>query len=78
MLYLTSDHLPIFIPLGLIGFYRYFFYLLRLLASLAYRPISVPPIGKATYVPWEDVTIIVPTIDADSRTFPLAAKSWLR
>ncbi|KAI5477212.1 polysaccharide synthase Cps1p [Pseudohyphozyma bogoriensis] len=66
-------HSPV-VPLGLIGIYRYVWYILRLLAAWSYRPIPVPP--RPTYIPREDVTIIVPTIDADEG-FAKAAKSWL-
>ncbi|KAL8277576.1 hypothetical protein RQP46_010008 [Phenoliferia psychrophenolica] len=68
MLYLTSDHFSVFVPLGLVGFYRYLWYILRLLAACAYKHIPVPE--HPTYLASEDVTIIVPTIDA-------AAHSWL-
>lgn len=50
------------VPFGIIGFYRYFWYIIRLLAWGTYRPIPLPE--NPTYVAEEDVTIIVPTIDA--------------
>jgi len=62
MLYLTADKFPVFVPFGIIGFYRYLWYIIRLLARAAYRPIPLPE--NPTYVASEDVTIIVPTIDA--------------
>ena len=62
MLYLTADKFPVFVPFGVIGFYRYLWYCIRLLARIAYRPIPLPE--HPTYVANEDVTIIVPTIDA--------------
>ncbi|KAH9823252.1 family 2 glycosyltransferase [Melampsora americana] len=74
MLYLTSDQLPVFIPLGLIGCYRYLWYIIRILASICYQPIPIP--DDPTYLAEEDVTIIVPTIDADD-SFADAARSWL-
>ncbi|KAF8907894.1 glycosyltransferase family 2 protein [Gymnopilus junonius] len=74
MLYLTSDDFPIFVPFGVIGFYRYLWYLIRLAAATAYRPIPLPE--NPTYVAEEDVTIIVPTIDAGEE-FKEAANSWL-
>lgn len=43
-------------------FYRYLWYIIRLLARATYRPIPLPE--NPTYVAHEDVTIIVPTIDA--------------
>lgn len=45
----------IVIPFGVIGFYRYFWYLIRLSAALVYRPI--PPPDKPTYIASEDVTM---------------------
>ncbi|KZO98905.1 glycosyltransferase family 2 protein [Calocera viscosa TUFC12733] len=75
MLYLTSDKFPIFIPFGVIGFYRYFWYIIRILAFFAYRPVPLPL--TPTYVASEDVTIIVPTIDAGEE-FVEAARSWLQ
>ncbi|KDN42401.1 glycosyltransferase family 2 protein [Tilletiaria anomala UBC 951] len=74
MLYLTADKFPVFVPFGVIGFYRYFWYLIRLAAALVYRPI--PPPLNPTYIASEDVTIIVPTIDAGEE-FKEAAYSWL-
>ncbi|KAJ3904231.1 polysaccharide synthase Cps1p [Lentinula edodes] len=74
MLYLTSDNFPIFVPFGVIGFYRYLWYCIRLAACFAYRPIPLPE--NPTYIAEEDVTIIVPTIDAGEE-FKDAARSWL-
>ncbi|AAW45548.1 hypothetical protein CNBH2170 [Cryptococcus deneoformans B-3501A] len=74
MLYLTADKFPVFVPFGVIGFYRYLWYIIRLLARATYRPIPLPE--NPTYVAHEDVTIIVPTIDAGEE-FKDAAKSWL-
>ncbi|KAI7853630.1 polysaccharide synthase [Circinella umbellata] len=76
MLYLTDDTglLPFFLPLGIIGFYRYLWYAIKLCAWLIYRPIR--PKAGATYRSDLDVTIIVPTIDAGEE-FKIAAKSWL-
>lgn len=74
MLYLTSDDFPVFVPFGVIGFYRYLWYLIRIAASFTYRPIPLPE--NPTYVASEDVTIIVPTIDAGEE-FKEAANSWL-
>lgn len=50
------------VPFGIIGFYRYFWYIIRLLAYATYRPVPLPE--NPTYSADEDVTIIVPTIDA--------------
>ncbi|GAA5876667.1 hypothetical protein JCM16303_003620 [Sporobolomyces ruberrimus] len=74
MLYLTSDHFSFFLPLGLIGVFRYLWFIIRLLAAWAYKPIPIPK--KPTYFPQEDVTIVVPTIDSDAH-FLTAMRSWL-
>ncbi|ORY93929.1 polysaccharide synthase [Syncephalastrum racemosum] len=76
MLYLTNDlgMLPFFLPLGVIGFYRYLWYFIRVIAWLVYKPRR--PKANPTYRPEEDVTIIVPTIDAGEE-FKIAARSWL-
>lgn len=55
-------------------FYRYLWYLIRLAASFTYRPVPLPE--NPTYIASEDVTIIVPTIDAGEE-FKEAANSWL-
>ncbi|KAL0069994.1 hypothetical protein AAF712_002891 [Marasmius tenuissimus] len=74
MLYLTSDSFPVFVPFGVIGFYRYLWYLIRIAASITYQPVPLPE--RPTYIAEEDVTIIVPTIDAGEE-FKEAARSWL-
>ncbi|ORZ00363.1 nucleotide-diphospho-sugar transferase [Syncephalastrum racemosum] len=74
MLYLTADFFPIFIPLGVVGFYRYLIYLIKILAWGVYRPIR--PIENPLYDSKEDVTIVVPTIDAGEE-FREAARSWI-
>src|ERR1700733_1950501 len=56
------------------SFYRYLWYIIRVSAYLAYRPIPIPE--NPTYIASEDVTIIVPTIDAGEE-FKEAAHSWL-
>ncbi|KDQ21878.1 glycosyltransferase family 2 protein [Botryobasidium botryosum FD-172 SS1] len=56
------------------SFYRYLWFCIRLAASFAYRPIPLPQ--NPTYIASEDVTIIVPTIDAGEE-FKEAAHSWL-
>jgi len=58
----------------LFRFYRYLWYLIRIAASLTYRPVPLPE--NPTYIAEEDVTIIVPTIDAGEE-FKEAARSWL-
>lgn len=87
---LTSTCCPV-VPLGVIGqvssssardntpltrhrFYRYLWYFIRIAAALTYRPIPLPE--NPTYIADEDVTIIVPTIDAGEE-FREAAYSWL-
>ncbi|KAH8916342.1 glycosyltransferase family 2 protein [Atractiella rhizophila] len=78
MLYLlASAHPAIFIPLGVIGLFRYLWFFIRLLAACSYSPIAPPPPGCETYRAEEDVTIVVPTIDADPIAFPTAARTWL-
>ncbi|KAF9062743.1 hypothetical protein BDP27DRAFT_1385085 [Rhodocollybia butyracea] len=57
MLYLTSDNFPIFLPFGVIGFYRYFWFCIRLAASFTYRPVPLPQ--NPIYLAKEDVTIIM-------------------
>ncbi|KAG0231505.1 hypothetical protein BGW42_000211 [Actinomortierella wolfii] len=74
MLYLTKDLFPVFVPLGIVGFYRYLWFLIKLLAWFFYRPMM--PKANPTYRPEYDVTIIVPTIDAGEE-FKEAAHSWL-
>ncbi|KAF9912004.1 hypothetical protein EC991_001451 [Linnemannia zychae] len=74
MLYLTKDLFPVFVPLGVVGFYRYLWFLIKLLAYFFYRPML--PKTNPTYRPEYDVTIIVPTIDAGEE-FKEAAHSWL-
>jgi len=74
MLYLTADKFPVFVPFGVIGFYRYLWFSIRVAASQAYRPVPLPI--NPTYLASEDVTIIVPTIDAGEE-FKEAARSWL-
>ncbi|KAF9319903.1 hypothetical protein BG003_007748 [Podila horticola] len=74
MLYLTKDMLPVFVPLGVVGFYRYLWFMIKLLAYFFYRPMM--PKENPTYKAEYDVTIIVPTIDAGEE-FKEAAHSWL-
>ncbi|GAA6012857.1 hypothetical protein JCM11491_006203 [Sporobolomyces phaffii] len=62
------------LPLGLIGVFRYLWFVIRLLAAWSYKPIPIPK--KPTYFPQEDVTIVVPTIDSDAH-FLTAMRSWL-
>ncbi|KAF9114328.1 hypothetical protein BGX27_011148 [Mortierella sp. AM989] len=74
MLYLTKDLFPVFVPLGVVGFYRYLWFIIKLLAYFFYRPMM--PKNNPTYRAEYDVTIIVPTIDAGEE-FKEAAQSWL-
>jgi len=74
MLYLTKDLFPVFVPLGVVGFYRYLWFTIKLLAYFFYRPMM--PKENPTYRPEYDVTIVVPTIDAGEE-FKEAAHSWL-
>jgi hypothetical protein len=43
------------VPFGIIGFYRYFWYIIRLSAAVVYRPIKPPE--NPTYIANEDVTM---------------------
>ncbi|GAB5587386.1 hypothetical protein Unana1_02286 [Umbelopsis nana] len=74
MLYLTADFFPVFVPLGVIGFYRYLMFIVKVLAWMVYEPIR--PLDDPVYTPERDVTIVVPTIDAGEE-FVEAAQSWL-
>ena len=75
MFYLTRDNLPVFIPLGFVGLYRWFFYILKLIAFALYKPIT--PRNHPRYKCNRDVTILVPTIDSGDEIV-LALKSWLK
>lgn len=75
MFYLTDEALPLFIPLGFIGVYRWFWYLIRILAYALYKPLQ--PRKHPRYKPHRDVTIVVPTIDADDN-IKTALQSWLK
>ncbi|ORY01102.1 hypothetical protein K493DRAFT_298565 [Basidiobolus meristosporus CBS 931.73] len=74
MLYLTADFFPVFIPFGIIGLYRYLWYFIKLAAYFVYQPKR--PLENPTYRADQDVTIVVPTIDAGEE-FKEAAHSWL-
>ncbi|CAM0139202.1 hypothetical protein VKS41_002398 [Umbelopsis sp. WA50703] len=74
MLYLTADFFPVFVPLGIIGFYRYLIFIIKVIAWVIYEPIK--PQENPVYTPEKDVTIVVPTIDAGEE-FVEAAQSWL-
>lgn len=74
MFYLTKDQLPIFLPLGFVGLYRWFWFLLKIVAYCLYKPLK--PRNNPRYKPNRDVTILVPTIDCGGG-FKDAVKSWL-
>lgn len=76
MFYLTKNGLPFFIPIGFIGIYRWFWFMVRVCAYWLYKPIQ-PPQEKARYQACKDVTILVPTIDAASDGIRRALASWL-
>lgn len=65
----------LFIPLGFIGVYRWIQYIIKFTAYCLYKPI-VPDFENRTLTPEKDVTIIVPTIDHDTRLL-IALKTWL-
>ncbi|KAJ3191360.1 hypothetical protein HK101_007844 [Irineochytrium annulatum] len=75
MFYLTRDNLPIFLPLGFIGLYRWFWFVLKLFAYWLYKPIK--PRRSPKYRAIRDVTILVPTIDSGEE-IKLAIKTWLK
>lgn len=74
MFYLTKEALPVFIPLGFIGIYRWFWFFLKLIAYALYKPLK--PRNHPRYKANRDVTILVPTID-NGEEIKLAVKSWL-
>ncbi|TPX36644.1 hypothetical protein SmJEL517_g01322 [Synchytrium microbalum] len=75
MFYLTRSDLPIFIPLGFVGVYRWFWFLIKILAWTLYKPIK--PRKKPTFRSSRDVTILVPTIDSGEE-IKKAVRSWLK
>ncbi|KAJ3032624.1 hypothetical protein HDV00_007318 [Rhizophlyctis rosea] len=75
MFYLTREQLPIFIPLGFVGVYRWFWFFIRVLAYCLYKPIQ--PRRHPRYKTHRDVTIVVPTIDSGEE-IKLAIRSWLK
>ncbi|KAJ3213630.1 hypothetical protein HDU67_002631 [Dinochytrium kinnereticum] len=74
MFYLTKEYLPIFIPLGFIGIYRWFWYVVKLLAFCLYKPIK--PRRRPRFISSRDVTILVPTIDSGEE-IKAAVRTWL-
>jgi len=77
MLYLTNDdYLPIFLPLGFIGVYRWFWYMVKLICYFLYRPILPKSKSERKYLSSRDVTILVPTIDSGEE-IKRAIKSWI-
>ncbi|KAJ3071535.1 hypothetical protein HK102_006412, partial [Quaeritorhiza haematococci] len=75
MFYLTREQLPVFIPLGFIGIYRWFWFFIKILAFSLYKPLL--PRRHPRYKPNRDVTIIVPTIDSGEE-IKIAVRSWLK
>ncbi|KAJ3129009.1 hypothetical protein HK098_002860 [Nowakowskiella sp. JEL0407] len=75
MFYLTNEQLPFYLPLGFIGLYRWFWFLIRILGYCLYKPTK--PRNHPRYVPSRDVTIVVPTIDSGDE-IKLAVRSWLK
>ncbi|KAI9206705.1 polysaccharide synthase [Polychytrium aggregatum] len=75
MFYLTNEHLSVFIPLGFVGIYRWFWFCVKLLAYCVYKPIQ--PRRKPRYIASRDVTILVPTIDSGVE-IKTAVRSWLQ
>ncbi|KAJ3162118.1 hypothetical protein HDU86_005816 [Geranomyces michiganensis] len=75
MFYLTRESLPIFLPLGFIGVYRWFWFFVKILAYVLYKPRK--PRRHPRYTPSRDVTILVPTIDSGDE-IRLAVRTWLK
>jgi hypothetical protein len=74
-LYLTNEQLPVFLPLGFVGLYRWFWFFLKLIAYMLYKPLK--PRNHPRYKANRDVTILVPTIDSGPE-IRLALDSWLK
>ncbi|KND03817.1 glycosyltransferase family 2 protein [Spizellomyces punctatus DAOM BR117] len=75
MFYLTKEALPVFLPLGFIGIYRWFWFLIKILAYCLYKPLK--PRQHPRYIPARDVTVVVPTIDSGEE-IKVAIRTWLR
>ncbi|KAJ3290855.1 hypothetical protein HK104_006482 [Borealophlyctis nickersoniae] len=75
MFYLTKENLPVFLPLGFVGIYRWFWYFVKLLAYCLYKPLK--PRRHPRFKPHRDVTIVVPTIDSGEE-IKIAIRSWLK
>lgn len=66
MFYLTNNSLSVFIPLGIIGVFRWYWYFIKVLGYLLYRPIKpLTAVERKQYESWRDVTVVIPTIDTD-------------
>ncbi|KAI8826753.1 glycosyltransferase like family 2-domain-containing protein [Fimicolochytrium jonesii] len=74
MFYLTKETLPIYLPLGFIGIYRWFWFFVKILAYVLYKPRK--PRRHPRYTASRDVTIIVPTIDSGDE-IRIAIRTWL-
>ena len=70
-----ASYLPIFVPLGVIGFYRLVLFLIRFVCYCRYKAIK-PLAAKHSTFTSTDCTIIVPTIDPGEE-FRRAAQRWL-
>lgn len=66
MFYLTTTTLPVFVPLGIIGIYRWYWYFVKLIAYLLYKPINPDDyLESRKYLAQRDVTVIIPTVDTE-------------
>lgn len=87
MLYeLVQTNASFYVPLGFIALYRWLIYIIKLIAFCSYKPIFprekpryacftfIYPLSR--YTMKDDVTVIVPTIDADSHLHESIA-TWL-
>ncbi|KAL3894554.1 MAG: hypothetical protein SGCHY_005208, partial [Lobulomycetales sp.] len=66
--------LPVFIPLGLIGIYRWTWFIIKVIAYVLYRPIHPKKDSKYSS---RHATIVIPTIDSGEE-IKAAIKSWLK
>ncbi|TPX49669.1 hypothetical protein SeLEV6574_g01309 [Synchytrium endobioticum] len=74
MLYLSKETPNVFIPFGFIGIYRWFWFAIKVIAWVLYKPQK--PKAGSRYTS-QDVTILVPTIDSGDE-IKIAVRSWLK
>lgn len=65
----------LYVPLSIIGLWRWSFWLIRRLGAAAYRPQVEPwPYGE----PRPSVTVVTPVYNEDRQLFDQAVRSWMR